>query len=138
MNKRGDSETILTGNVIYIILFIIFFLIVFTYIVAFQDGAATWQDFYAKEIALTIDSLYAGSTVSIDISKARAIALEHKVPPEKIITIDNVNRLVEVRLTPDSVSRFPFFTEVEIRDPQLEIIEGTYSFTIQSRGKPYG
>lgn len=78
------------------------------YIVAFQDGTLLWQDFYAKEIGLTVDALGSTSEVTLDVSRAIDIASKHKVAPEQMITIDNVNRLVEVRLDSNSVSRFPF------------------------------
>ncbi len=135
MNKRGDSDTILASNLIYIILFAVFFLGLFMYIVAFQDGTLLWQDFYAKEIGLTVDALGSTSEVTLDVSRAIDIASKHKVAPEQIITIDNVNRLVEVRLDSNSVSRFPFFNDVEIRNARL--VGNTFQFTIYSRGNAH-
>lgn len=136
MNKRGDADNILTSNVIYIVLFAVAFLGLFLYIVSFQDGALLWQDFYAKEIAISIDSLSPTADVNVSMSNVLPIALKHHVPLEKIVTVDNVNHLVEVRLTSDSVSRFPFFADVEIHNPQMS--EGTFHFTISNREVLHG
>ena len=115
MNKRGDiSESPIVNNLFYFIFFLLFFVLVIGFGSSQRDGAAAWEDFYAKEIVRIIDGSQPGSEVFLDVTKGVDIALKRDKDPEKIVNFDNVNNRVIVSLKSNSGTSFSYFNDVDV------------------------
>ena len=65
MNKKGDEPVL--ENVIFIIFVVVFFSIMFFYVARAGTNVSFYEQKYAKEIALLIDSAKSGTTIVIDV-----------------------------------------------------------------------
>ena len=54
MNKKATLSDLMTSNVVGIILVVMVFAGLFIYVFAQTNGAAVWEEYYAKEIARII------------------------------------------------------------------------------------
>ena len=126
MNSRGSSGyDFLTAQVVYIVLSVLVFIMLFYFVARYQDGAAVWSDFYAKELALMIDSSSPGTSLVLDVSKPTALALRHGVDKDHIFDFDNRNNYVLVHLTPSETTRYPFFRDVDVSNYHVELVSGS-------------
>jgi len=116
LNKKGDAgESPLWTNVIYLFLVLIFIIPLVGFINAQKDAAATWEDFYAKEIARMINSAEPGTEVFLDVTRAVGIASGRgQLDSGKIIDFDNVNNEVRVSLRLDGGTSYGFLNDVDI------------------------
>ncbi len=127
MNRRGVlDEDILSWEVAYLVLFVIFFIGMFYYVTSFQQGAAYWEDFYAKEFSRIVNTASPGDIILLDVTKATKIA--HKTgkvdPQHSLFLVDNVNKRISVSLSPGSVSSYAYFSNVTIIEPRIEQVSG--------------
>tara|TARA_Y100000034_G_C6766225_1_gene341558 strand:+ start:224 stop:652 length:429 start_codon:yes stop_codon:yes gene_type:complete len=120
INKRGIKSLIL-NDIVYLILFIVFFSLMFYFVTAYQDGAAYWEDFYAKQIAFVIDRGSVGEEIKLDVSKISGVAVGNGVNPREMIKIDNANNLVKVGLRNGKATGFNFFNDVIVKDWRVEL-----------------
>ena len=124
MNKKAVGIDFLGWNFIYIVLEIIFFMLMLYWVVGFQDGAALWEDFYAKEITRLINTAEPGQEVSLDVSPATRIAFSNGVGKSDLFNFNNVNNFVTVKLTPRGGSSFSFFNDIDIVDWDVRLVSG--------------
>ncbi len=101
---------------IYLIIVVVFFAGMLAWVTMFQDGAATKEDFYAKQLAKLINSAdpYEETTITLDVSEAVKLANSNKKKRSDIFTFDNVNNLVTVSLRQGQGTSYPFFNDVDI------------------------
>jgi len=115
MNKKATIGDILMDNVIYLILLIIFFVGMMAFVNSKMNGAAVWEDYYAKELVKVIDLSEPGDIVILDVQKATEIAQKNKIANfEDIFSFNNVNNEVCVRLSLGKASCFYYFNEVSV------------------------
>ena len=118
MNKRGEGGEgfgdILLQYIGYIVFVILFFAIMFYFVSAQKNGAASWEDFYAKELVRIIDSSDAGETFDINVNKATRIAGKQGILASEIFDFDNERNEVSVRLSPGRKTVFSYFNEVDV------------------------
>jgi len=114
-NKKGKVGDILMDNIIYLVLLIIFFAGMMAFVYTKMNGAAVWEDFYAKEISKTIDTAQVGDVVILDVQKASEIAKSNKVADfEKIFQFDNAKNEVCVQLSTGGKNCYNYFNNVDI------------------------
>ncbi len=123
MNNKGEGG-ILTNNLMYIILFLVFFMLMFYYAIGYQDGASVWEDFYTKEIVKIINELEPGTEVYLDVTKLTDIAFRNGKTKKEIIYFDNVENSVIVSLNKGSGTKFNFYNDVVISEPEIKLISG--------------
>jgi len=123
MNRKGVGE-ILTNNLIYIILFLVFFMLMFYFVVGFQDGASVWEEFYAKEIVKVINEAEPGTEIYLDVTGLTKIAFKNGKSRNEIIYFNNVQNQVIVSLTSKSGTSFNFFNDVDLIEPEIELLSG--------------
>lgn len=115
MNKKAQSSSMLMNNIIYVIILVIFAVGMMMFIYSKMNGAAVWQDFYAKDIVKMIDSAKPGESFIINVQGATEIAKANKVSDfEKIFQFDNLKNQVCVQLGTGKASCFRYFNEVSI------------------------
>ena len=116
MDRRGEGDqgNTLWESIIYLLIFILFFSFMFYYSTAYQDGAAFWEDFYAKELALLIDRAEPGMEFAIDVSELSRVAIKKGKNPRDIVLIDNVNDKITVSVRQGAGASFHFFNDVDI------------------------
>ena len=92
-NKKGEGDfgDLLQENVIYLLLLAMFVFLVFFAVSGFRNGAATWEDYYTKELTKVIDMSQAGDEIEIDVQKATEIAKKNGVRSfSEIFNFDNL------------------------------------------------
>jgi hypothetical protein len=135
MSKKGN---LLTGQVLYVVLFLVFFIGAFYFVTMYQDGASVWEEIYAKEIAMLINGVGDGTKVSLDVTELSEIAVKNGKSVNEMIVIDNVNNVVRVSLRQGKATSFGFFNDVDIIEPRIELFSdksGVNMFVFEVRGK---
>jgi len=126
MDKRGSAgDNVLTWNTSYFILGVLFFILAFFWIVGFQDGAARWGDFYAKEISGIIDLAQPEQDIWLDVTPATRIGLKNGKLLSEMFIFNNEDHSVSVSLGPKRGNRFFYFNKVKIVDVRVEAPSGS-------------
>lgn len=95
MNKKGSF---LYDQGIYLLLLVIFVAFLFLYIGQQREGAAVWEDYYAKELSKIINLAKPGDEVVLDVQKVTDIAAKNKVKLENIFGFSNNQVCVKLDL----------------------------------------
>jgi energy-coupling factor transporter transmembrane protein EcfT len=117
MKKRGESD-ILTGNIIFIMLNLAFFLVIFIFIMTSAKSVFFYEELYAKQVSLLIDS--AKPETIINISMANFFEVFEKDIEKKIVKKDDFFRLdskgkkVTFSFTKGSSYTHNFFSDFEV------------------------
>ena len=119
MEKRGKVSQLLMQNILYLILLVVAFAALSGFVGQQGEGAAFYEDFYAKEIARIIDLAEPGDEIVLDVRKATEIARKNGVPFEGIFMFDNSNKKVVVRLSTRRTN-FNWFNDVSIVEGRIE------------------
>ena len=115
MNKRGEEESdILASPVIYLVLVALFVTVVLFFLWSKSDGASFWEDYYAKEIAKTINLAKQGDSFFIDVHRATKTAKKNGVAYSDIFTIDNSANKVCARLSQGHKTCYNYYNNVNI------------------------
>lgn len=124
MNKRGNFDNQLAWTFAYLIIFLIFFAGMYYFVASKQQNAAFWEDYHAKQIALILDNAHSGQEFSIEVSSATRIAASNGKSPNEIFVFDNRNHEVVVSLRDGSATRFSYFRDLVVLEPEVELISG--------------
>ena len=107
--KRAD---ILVENIIFIVLNLIFLSILVFFIFSKTSSAAVLEEAYAKQIALMIDSAKPGTRLILNMEDAfNEVAAGFA---GDIVSIDNDNNLVTVKLREKGGYTYSFFNDLKI------------------------
>ena len=132
-------------NIIYLILLIIFFFGMMTFVYSKMNGAAVWEDYYAKEIAKVIDRAEPGAYV-LDVHKATEVAKNNNLADfNEIFSFDNLNNEICVKLSRGRASCYNYFGDVSVVRTSADrwiylaepVVEGTRNrihFSIINKG----
>jgi hypothetical protein len=120
MEKRGR---VIINSVMHIVYALIFLSILLLFVYGYKDGAAFWEDFYAKEIAYLINKAEPGTDVNLDVTRISEIALDNGKEIGKIVSINNVKNTVTVSLRNAKGTSFRYFNDVDIIVPDGGLIE---------------
>ena len=125
MNKKGESQDLLKGNLVYLILLVIFFVVMLYFVLNEQEGADIWADYYAKEIVKVVDFSKARDGICLDVHKATEIAQENEVESfSEIFQADNIENEVCVKLSRGVKRCFKYFNNVDVVNLDLKLIGG--------------
>ena len=115
LNKRAGIGDIVMDNVIYLILLIMFFVGMLAFVNSKMNGAAVWEDYYAKEIVKIIDSSKPGDEIILDVHKATEVAKANKIADfEQIFHFYNNASEVCVKLSAGRSSCYSYFNNVNV------------------------
>jgi len=127
--KRGTN--ILTENVMFIILNLIFLTILILFVFSKAGGAAVFEEKYAKQIALTLDSAKPIMTITLNMQDALD-KKEKDFDENNIITIkDNI---VTVKLREKGGYSYSFFNDIEVNKPFPDN-KGNYIIIVNNWGE---
>ena len=129
MDKRGDGEDFLMRNLIYIVVVIAFFVIMYGFLVSHDGDARKWEEFYAKELSLAVDTSNAGTEFAIDVTPLTKIAFKKGVSKDEAIIFDNGRNEVIVKATNKGATTFRFFNELNVEGVHLELAAGGENLT---------
>ncbi len=110
--KKGIEVTI--ENIIFIVLITIFFVVLFVFVTRAATGSAYYEQLYAKQIALLIDSAKPGMNIIIDLTKLTELAEKNKLEnwgAKKTVNVDIEKQEVIVKASKKQYSFFYFNTE---------------------------
>jgi hypothetical protein len=105
-DKRGD---LLTPEIMFIIANLIFFLAIFSFIDTSSKGALAYEQAYAKQIALAIDSGKPFTQISIDFERGLEVTKEKT---EGVISFNN-NEVI-VNLKGEGGYGYRYFSDYEV------------------------
>ncbi len=114
MNRKATVGDIVMDNIVYLIILIIFFVGMLAFVYSKMNGAAVWEDYYAKEIVKVIDLSKPGDEIVLDVHKATEIAQKNKVDFESIFKFDNIKNEVCVKLSAGRASCYGYFNNVDV------------------------
>lgn len=121
MNKIGASaDNIAAWYVAYFVLLILFFVGALYYVTWLQDGAALWEDVYAKEIARVIERAQPQEEVTLDVHVLTELALAHGGRLNGVVSFDNDLHTVTVSTRPELGTTYGYFNDVQIIDDRVE------------------
>ena len=110
MNKKGEELVI--EQVIFIVLNIVFVGLLLAFAYKTSSSAFTFEQRYAKEIALLIDSTADNSALKLDVTEAYEIAKKNNIPKEEMIVISD--KEVILKLSGEKGYAYPYFHKVSI------------------------
>ena len=129
MNNRGGTNLI-AQNVIFIILNVIFLVIIIVFLVSKMSSASVFEEKYAKEVALALDSASPGMIITINMKDALDVARKNlgEANLDKVLKING--NLVTVNLQGGKGYTYSFFNSVNISNYYLDKSDDSYVFFI--------
>lgn len=108
------ARNLLMGDVVINIIIVVFFAAMFIFVARAESQATIVEQIYAKQIALAIDKVRAGTIIELDISKLYELAEKNNFGGE-ILIIDNDNNKVQVKLAQGKGYESEFFNNADIK-----------------------
>ncbi len=115
MKKKGS--TLLTENVIFIILNVVFIAILVVFLVSKINNVSTMQEKYAKEIALSLDSAMPGMIITMNMSDAMDAAKKNLGEKNLNETVNIQGNMVTVKLQDGKGYSYSFFNDLNMSKP---------------------
>lgn len=129
LSKRGAS-TVLTEQILFVILILVFISILLGYIYSRMGSASVLEEKYAKEIALILDASKPGMTITLNMADAIKAA-ETNLGKNNIDNIVNIQgNIVTVKLQNGNGYSYSFFNNVTIVKYYSDTANGNYIFLI--------
>ncbi len=116
MNKRGTFTELLMDYAIYLILIVFFTLLLLGVIWQQRNGAAVWEEYYAKEIVKVINLAEPGDEISLDVHKGTEIGLRNEIDFSEMFVVYNSRDEVCVKLSKGRRTCYHYFNDVDIVD----------------------
>lgn len=132
--KYKKGESLLMGNLVFIILVAVFFGILILFLVSRMNSFSIYEQRYAKIIALALDYAEPGTVVWVNMD---SISERLANSPEKELLSQSVSiqgNIVNVKFTQDSKGySYAFFNDVKIseKDYYYSPVENVYVFQIK-------
>lgn len=127
-SKRGS--TLLTENIIFIILNLIFITLLVIFLISRSGSAAVMEEKYAKEIALVIDSSSPGMMMTLDMKDAVNAARKSFGEGNLKEMVNIQNNIITVKLRNGKGYSYSFFNNVNISNYYLDKASNNYVFFI--------
>ena len=110
-DKRGDD--LLYSALVFILVNLAFFVLMFLFVARAGHGTSIYEQIYAKQIALLIDSAKPGTTFDIDISKLYELAEKSNYEGNFVEINPDENKII-VKLTDGEGYSFQHFNGASI------------------------
>ena len=112
--KRAETASPVIENVIFIVLNIMFFAIMILFVVKSTGSAAVYEQAYAKEAALIIDSAKPSMVILMNIEDALKIAKSNSIKEEDIVRIDSAEKRIILKFSSKGAYSFQYFNDNEV------------------------
>ncbi len=114
--KRGS--TLLTENIIFIILNVVFIIILVVFLISRISNASLTEEKYAKEIALALDAASPGMKITLNMSDAFDLAKKN-LGEKNLDEMVSINRnIVTVKLQDGRGHSYSFFNNLNMSKPK--------------------
>jgi len=114
LKMRNKKGTLLTENLVFIILNLVFFAILIIFIFLKSSSGVLIQERTSKQIALIIDAAKPGTEIKLNVGEALDKAKKNSISNNDAIKIDNNRNLVKVKLSKESYYEYCFFNDVDV------------------------
>lgn len=128
MRKINKKANILTENIIFIILNLAFLVILMLFVISKSENAASFEEKYAKQIALILDSAKPQMTISLDVKDAIKEKEKNFDMNEMVKISGNV---VIVKLREKGGYSYDFFNDVSVNS-YFDAENSKYIFVVDS------
>ena len=118
-NKKAEGETLVDSPVVFLVLNILFFSIFLLFIFKQSTGAFIYEQAYAKQISILMDSAKPGMTIYVNLTKGNEIAKKNSWDIKNIVSIDDEENKVRVKLANRGGYETSFFTNYKF-DSEIE------------------
>jgi len=118
--NKNKKASILTENIIFIILNLIFLTVLIVFLLRQGSGTVVLEQSYAKQLALLIDSSQPGMLIELDMTKAIEVAANNGLEARDIIEING--NIIKVKLSTKSGYEYAFFNDVSVSKPYYYLI----------------
>ncbi len=115
MDKKGGMNELVMNNIIYLIFIALFVISLGAFVFNQVDGAAVWEDYYAKEITKVINLASPGDEIVLDVHRGTEIGRGNGVESfNDMFRIDNGDNEVCVRLSSTRRTCYNYFNDVDV------------------------
>lgn len=109
----------LFNTFIFIILNIIFFVVMFIFVARAGTGTSIYEQTYAKQIALLIDQVKLGTTITMNISELYEIAEKNKYK-ERPFDINYQENKITIKLASGKGYSYYYFTNLKSESVSID------------------
>ena len=122
LNKRGDASGFLADNAIYLVLTAVFLVSLLVLLFQQSNGAASWEDFYAKEITKMINLAEPGDEIWINVQKGTEAAFDNGVSLNAdIFEFNNERNEICIHFAKKGQSCYFFINDVDVVEKDLKL-----------------
>ena len=124
--SESSEQSILTGEVVFIILAVLFASSVFLHLYNSSNDSSVWEDFYSKQISTFVNSGVDGQEISINVQKGVSIANRNDIDTsiiQSLFRFDSLTKEVCVQLDKVGPTCYPYFNEVVISHVDSKVID---------------
>jgi len=122
MNKKASIGEQIMDNVIYLLLAVIFLAGMYLFVSSQENGAAAWEEFYAKEISKVMNLAKPGDEIVLDVHKGTVIAKRNKVDMRsETFDFNNERKEVCVKFNRGKKSCYSYFNDVNVSSWKVEL-----------------
>lgn len=122
MNKKAGINEIVMNNFVYFIIVILFIIGLWVFVSGQMNGAAVWEDFYAKEITRVVNLAEPGQEIELDVHRGSEIGKKNEVPFSEMFRFNSVENEICVRLSESRRSCYNYFNDVSVVESELVLI----------------
>jgi hypothetical protein len=135
MERKASS--LLMENIMYLIILIFFVSMIMGFLWTRSNSAALWEDFYAKELARTLNSGEAGDSLRINVHKGTVIAKRSGIDVQEasnMFIFNAKDKKVCVTLSKGGGRCYPYFNNVAVTNVSIELGVPTNFLTFKIEG----
>jgi len=110
LNKKAVN--LLTKNIIFLVLNVLFFSVMFFFVARAGTGTSYMEKAYAKQIALSIDSMRPNTEIEINIEELYSFAEKNRLDETNIFTPNFENNSITIRLAKGDGFTYHCFKEI--------------------------
>lgn len=132
--KKGAAQGPLFSTVAFFLLLVLFLFLMLAFVQQQREGAAVWEDIYAKEIVGVLNSAKPGDTIVLDVHKATEIAGKQKQELTSIFSFPEQE--VCVKLSQGRKTCQKHFTAVRVTDVKMRtgVPKNVLEFKVVEKG----
>jgi hypothetical protein len=127
IGKTGASD-ILHSTIAFIFILLLFTFGMWYYIYQQKSGASVWEDYYAKQVTVVMNSAKPGDVIVLDVHKATEIAQKSGVTFGLLFSISDQETCV--KLSQGRKTCYSFFNKV---DAEIELKTGVPGNVLEIR-----
>lgn len=127
LSKKASN--ILYVNIAYLLFVVVLFGLLFVFVSRTGSSVSSSEKVYAKKLAMILDSVNPGSSITMDVSDMALIAISEKFKPEEMISFSP--QQVTVKLTAKGGYSQRFFTLSREISSKIEQQGGRYLLKLE-------